>query len=136
VVHESVNGPGVGNIAVREYRINSKFDPEATLGGHQPAGFDELMEKYEKFTVLKCHVEIENMSNIGVRALFLCIIREQQPGDVAGQYASGDGLNGIMERDGVSETLSLCLSDMQAGKRKAHMWFDMSKFTGKTYRGL
>ena len=32
-------------------RANDLFDPEFALGGHQPRGFDDFMNIYDKFTV-------------------------------------------------------------------------------------
>ena len=104
VCHIKTNGPPVNNIRVYEYRINGMFDPEVALGGHQPMGFDEMMKQYEKYTVLKTHAEVENMSIVYTRDIFMCMIREQQPGDVAAQYSSS-GLDALFERPGVSETL-------------------------------
>ena len=37
---------------VRTIRANDLFDPEFALGGHQPRGFDEMMEVYDKYTVM------------------------------------------------------------------------------------
>ena len=129
-------GPSVNSIVIREYRINSLYDPDYQVGGHQPTGFDEMMKQYEKFTVLKTYVQLENCSLINNRALFVCLIREQQPGDVAAQYAV-DGLNALMERPAVSESLALTVGgDMMGSKRKIGMMCDMSKYTGKTYRDL
>ena len=136
VAYDNTAGPGINNLVIREFRINGMYDPEVTLGGHQPTGFDELMKQYEKFTVLKAHFTLENYSLINNRALFLCMIREQQPGDVAAQY-SVDGLNGLMERPGISDTLALSVGgDMMGSKRKVFMWCDMAKYTGKTYKDL
>lgn len=135
VVNDNVNGPGVNSIVVREYRINGLFDPEVALGGHQPMGFDELMKQYEKYTVLKAHIELENMSVVSYKAMFLCLVREQGLGDLAAMYAS-DGLSALLERPGVSESLCVTTGEYQASKRKVSMWCDMSKFTGKSYKDL
>lgn len=40
-----------GNIVTATMRANDLFDPEVVLGGHQPRGFDEMMNVYETFTV-------------------------------------------------------------------------------------
>lgn len=37
---------------VRTIRANDLFDPEFAVGGHQPRGFDEMMEVYGKYTVM------------------------------------------------------------------------------------
>lgn len=40
------------NAVVRTIRANDLFDPEYAVGGHQPRGFDEMMEVYGKYTVM------------------------------------------------------------------------------------
>lgn len=44
--------------AVNSYRLNGCFDPEVALGGHQPWGFDRMMQTYNHFTVVGCRYEI------------------------------------------------------------------------------
>ena len=39
-------------ITVVPFRFNSLFDPEVTLGGHQPYGFDQWMAIYTRYTVI------------------------------------------------------------------------------------
>lgn len=135
VAHENVNGPGVNNIVVKEYRINGMYDPEVALGGHQPMGFDEMMTQYEKFTVLKAHVELENQSVVAYKSLFMVLMREQTPGDATAMYASS-GLSNLFEREGTSQTLCVTTGEYQASARKVDMWCDMSKYTGKSYKDL
>lgn len=40
-----------GNIVTGTMRANDLYDPEYTVGGHQPRGFDEMMAVYQTFTV-------------------------------------------------------------------------------------
>jgi len=35
-----------------QFRANGMYDPEVAAGGHQPFGFDQLMARYQNFTVL------------------------------------------------------------------------------------
>lgn len=44
--------PGGTSVQQQQYRGNGVFDPNATGLGHQPRGFDQFMEIYQKFTVL------------------------------------------------------------------------------------
>lgn len=48
--------PGTGIVSYEDFRANSMRDPWATLGGHQPDGFDQMMAYYNHFTVVgsKC----------------------------------------------------------------------------------
>lgn len=47
----SLNPGLAGTPATHVFRCNSLFDPDATLIGHQPRGFDELMPFYDHFVV-------------------------------------------------------------------------------------
>ncbi len=42
-----------------KFKINSLFDPEDPVGGHQPYGFDTVSNIYSKYTVVKIRYEIE-----------------------------------------------------------------------------
>lgn len=130
-----LTGPGAGAIKVKEYRINGMYDPDTSIGGHQPMGYDELMKQYEKYTVLKAYVELENMSVVAYKSLFMCLVREQASGDVAAMFGV-DGITGILERPGVTESMCITTGEYQASKRKVGMWCDMSKYTGKSYKDL
>lgn len=132
---ENVNGPGIGSIVIKEYRVNGMFDPEVALGGHQPMGFDELMGKYEKFTVLKCKIEVEAMTMVTYKNLFLCLALENTPGDVASEFSSG-GMNGVLERFSISRNVGMTATDRPELNRVITLWADMSKWTGKSYRDL
>lgn len=41
------------------FKINSCFDPELPIGGHQPYGFDTLANIYSHYRVLRVHWNIE-----------------------------------------------------------------------------
>jgi len=51
---------GIGTQAL-SFRANGMFDPEAAVGGHQPRGFDELMELYNTFTVTSSKIMVNWM---------------------------------------------------------------------------
>lgn len=40
----------------RQLRLNGIYDPDATLGGHQPYNYDQLNALYSNSTVTKCRV--------------------------------------------------------------------------------
>lgn len=56
-----------GNIGYNTFRCNSCYDPNATLGGHQPMGFDIWTQMYNHYTVLgsKITVKAVGMSSQG-----------------------------------------------------------------------
>ena len=43
--------PNSSTIGLNTFLANGLYDPDGSLGGHQPRGFDEFMEVYKKFTV-------------------------------------------------------------------------------------
>jgi len=51
--------PGIGGAAASHvFAANGLFDPDLTLAGHQPAGFDSYMALYEKYTVTRSMIKI------------------------------------------------------------------------------
>lgn len=51
--------PGAGGIASNFFSVNGMFDPDTTLGGHQPYGFDQWMAIYKYFHILSSKISIE-----------------------------------------------------------------------------
>lgn len=47
------------NLNAHQFRLNSVFDPDYTGAGHQPKGFDQLAELYNRYIVTGCKVEID-----------------------------------------------------------------------------
>lgn len=63
----SVN-PGIGGIAASHIlSANGLYDPDITGGGHQPIGFDQLMQLYDHYTVvgakIRAYVQNKDTSN-------------------------------------------------------------------------
>ena len=55
--------PGSGGAAAAYfYSANGLFDPDRSLGGHQPYGFDEYMELYDHFVVLRSRIMVTFMT--------------------------------------------------------------------------
>ena len=50
--------PSSNTIGLHTFLANGLFDPDTSLGGHQPRGFDEFMEVYKKFTVKGSKISI------------------------------------------------------------------------------
>ncbi len=42
----------------KTFRANGMFDPDFSLGGHQPYGFDQLMARYNHYTVVGAKISI------------------------------------------------------------------------------
>lgn len=51
--------PNSSTIQVKSFLANGLYDPDVALGaGHQPRGFDEFMEVYQKFTVKSSRISV------------------------------------------------------------------------------
>lgn len=46
------------DVQYESFRANGMFDPEVSLGGHQPRAFDQLMGLYKTFTVLGSKISV------------------------------------------------------------------------------
>lgn len=44
--------PGIAQLASHQFRANSIFDPDVTLIGHQPLGYDQWSQFYQNYTVI------------------------------------------------------------------------------------
>lgn len=53
----NISTDGVG-IYWHNFRLNGLYDPDASLGGHQPYFYDQLTALYNKWTVTGCKVNI------------------------------------------------------------------------------
>jgi len=49
---------GIETVEFERFRANGMFDPEVSLGGHQPRGFDQAMALYGAFTVLGSKISV------------------------------------------------------------------------------
>lgn len=58
VVRKDFVVSSLDNIAFESFRANGMFDPEVSLGGHQPRGFDQAMALYSTFTVLGSKISV------------------------------------------------------------------------------
>jgi len=135
VVHEHTNGPAAGAIVAYEYRANGMYDPECAVGGHQPYGFDQLMAKYNHFTVLKstCQVEMvgvgQNIDVIGICAV------TPDVGVLTAAHTAG-GPNGLREIPIQSKDIMMTTAMYQEKPRSTYVSADMSKLFGKTQANL
>ncbi|AXH76423.1 MAG: putative capsid protein [Circoviridae sp.] len=48
----------VDAVFFQTFLANGMYDPQVALGGHQPRGFDQYMDLYEKFTVLGSTISV------------------------------------------------------------------------------
>jgi len=50
--------PSVGGLTGKVYAANGLFDPDITGVGHQPSGFDQYKEIYERLTVIASRIRV------------------------------------------------------------------------------
>lgn len=58
VVRKDFNVDSLANISYERFRANGMYDPEVSLGGHQPRGFDQAMALYQTFTVVASRISV------------------------------------------------------------------------------
>lgn len=52
----------LGTYQYREYNLNSCFDPQRSVGGHQPRGFDQYAALYAKYRVMNCKWKVSALA--------------------------------------------------------------------------
>lgn len=52
----------VSVVVHKSFRANGLFDPDVSVGGHQPRGFDQFMALYDRFMVLSATLNIKAFS--------------------------------------------------------------------------
>lgn len=55
VTSQSMDAP-INSTAVHTFRANSLYDPDYTILGHQPMGFDQWAAFYNKYVVVSCKI--------------------------------------------------------------------------------
>lgn len=55
--------PALGGIASHYFLANGMYDPDHSLGGHQPLGFDQMMAGYDHFTVIGSRIKVTPVNN-------------------------------------------------------------------------
>lgn len=63
------------------FRANDLYDPYYALGGHQPLGFDQMMQLYKRFFVLGCKATVKFASKDETSLSSTCIVGLMQSSD-------------------------------------------------------
>lgn len=58
-VQSSTFTPAAGLTTTRLFRCNDLYDPDFTGAGHQPMGFDEIIARYNHFTVVAANIHVK-----------------------------------------------------------------------------
>lgn len=64
VSYSNIDG-GAGVPGVHLVRANCLYDPDQTLVGHQPRGFDQIMTMYDHFVVIGSRITVDFVTNSG-----------------------------------------------------------------------
>lgn len=100
---------GIGTPAVHTFRLNSLYDPDAAIGGHQPIGFDQLVGVfYNHYHVVgaKITVTFVSSSTSGTTGTAICGI------EISNNVTPTTALNDIFEQ---GKTVYKTLTTQYAG---------------------
>jgi len=61
----SRNTGALGLITDHVYRMNSLYDPDFTIAGHQPLGFDQMMLSFNHYTVISAKITMRFINTGG-----------------------------------------------------------------------
>ncbi len=126
----TASSAGVAVSAV--FRANDLYDPDASVGGHQPVGFDQLCAFYSSFRVESSRIALRPGTsstasvNPGWYGVFL---------SNTGTYCSGTTINTIVE-----QPTSRCSKPLIIGQSQPCLWkpakfsFDVRQFFGPVSR--
>lgn len=124
----SIDPPAAG-VASYVFRANSLYDPDAGAGGHQPMGFDQLMARYDHYTVVGSRIKVQYMpvaaasSVPGLMGVLLS--------DSGGRVAAATSISHLLEHPGrgsVANTGVFLPKDQNA---RVYRKFSAKKFFGK-----
>jgi len=79
--------PGIAGIpGVHTFRANSLFDPDVTGGGHQPRGFDQLIQLWDHFVVSNAKITVWFSGQTNETVNYIAGITLQDDGTVSLDY--------------------------------------------------
>jgi len=76
--------------AVHIFSANGAYDPDISGGGHQPRGFDQLMQLYDHFVVIATKITIDFIARAGETVPVIC-------GVAVRDFTTTDDYNGYIE---------------------------------------
>lgn len=121
--------PSIGSLAIYNFSANDLYDPNRTGTGHQPIGFDQMMNLYEQFTVVRSHIKITATST-GADA---CRIAVYLNPDITPSTITATMENGLLE----SKVVIGSGDNGGAQRMKTlELTCDVPKYFGKTFNAI
>lgn len=125
----------IGAMNIRAWRANDLYDPDYAVGGHQPFGFDQLMAKYQHFTVERSHISIDVMNTGEYKNAAWIIHLASAAGELAAAYAAG-GIAAVTELPRTSSVAMCGIMGNHASQRSISYDFSAPKFFRKTLQSM
>lgn len=76
----SLNVPSLGALVTNVFSANGLFDPDITNVGHQPRGFDELIQLYDHYVVIGSKITVMACAEQATNPLYFGITLRDQAG--------------------------------------------------------
>ncbi len=64
--YQTLTTTAVTGFGIQAWNLNSLFDPDAAVGGHQPRGFDQLAALYNRYRVYRVRWQIDVAHSTGL----------------------------------------------------------------------
>lgn len=128
-------GLGVGAIMEKQFRANDLYDPDYSVGGHQPFGFDQLMAQYCHFTVLYSSCELEILSDKENQNAQYAIWITAAPGQLQIAYTAS-GAQGMVEFQPHSPSLTVSSGIYKSVAKTTSISWSASRFFDKPPNNL
>jgi len=114
--------------SVYTFRANSLYDPNVTSTGHQPMGFDEMCNYYNKFTVIGASIELMPVYGSAAQpnpSMWGCAITTEATS------LSGQTTSHLLEQKLTSRmTYSGIISNENVNTNRIKKYFSLRKFFG------
>lgn len=122
-------------LSIRAWRANDVYDPDYAVGGHQPFGFDQLIARYQHFTVERSHIDVDIMNTGEYKNAAWVIHLASAAGESSAAYAAG-GIAGLVEQPRTSSVAMCGIMGNQTRQRSISFDFSAPTFFRKTLQSM
>ncbi len=92
--------PSSGGTAMLNVKANDLYQPSTGTGAHQPMGFDQIMQLYERFCVVGSKISVAFMTNQSERSAIVGIaLRNSTTAESVQDNTAGQTNEGLLERN-------------------------------------